>query len=210
MPSALSGGQQQRIALARCIVYEPSIILMDEPLGALDKKLREQMQLEIKGLHEQLGVTVLYVTHDQEEAMVMSDRICLLNAGEIEQVGPPDEMYFSPRTQFAAAFLGESNIVSGYVHHCNGTLAEIALPGGIGQGADPLPALGRAGGPLHGAPRVRVRERRACRVGERGHRRGQGHHHVGQRQEVLRAGGGRAAGLRESAHPPLANVVQAR
>ncbi len=113
--SALSGGQQQRIALARCIVYEPSIILMDEPLGALDKKLREQMQLEIKNLHNQLGITVLYVTHDQEEAMVMSDKICLFNRGSIEQVGSPEEMYFAPQTKFAASFLGESNILSGRV-----------------------------------------------------------------------------------------------
>lgn len=113
--SALSGGQQQRIALARCIVYEPSIILMDEPLGALDKKLREQMQLEIKNLHNQLGITVLYVTHDQEEAMVMSDKICLFNKGSIEQVGSPEEMYFAPQTKFAASFLGESNILSGRV-----------------------------------------------------------------------------------------------
>ena len=110
--SALSGGQQQRIALARCIVYEPSIILMDEPLGALDKKLREEMQLEIKDLHKQIGITVLYVTHDQEEAMVMSDKICLFNAGSIEQVGSPEEMYFAPRSKFAASFLGESNILS--------------------------------------------------------------------------------------------------
>ena len=113
--SALSGGQQQRIALARCIVYEPSIILMDEPLGALDKKLREEMQLEIKHLHEQLGITVLYVTHDQEEAMVMSDKICLFNEGSIEQVGSPEEMYFTPRSKFAASFLGESNILSASV-----------------------------------------------------------------------------------------------
>ena len=113
--SALSGGQQQRIALARCIVYEPSIILMDEPLGALDKKLREEMQLEIKELHNQLGITVLYVTHDQEEAMVMSDKICLFNEGSIEQVGSPEEMYFSPRSKFAASFLGESNILSASV-----------------------------------------------------------------------------------------------
>ena len=111
LPSALSGGQQQRVALARCIVYEPSIILMDEPLGALDKRLRDQMQLEIKALHEQLGITVLYVTHDQDEAMVMSDRICLFNEGSIEQLGPPDELYFAPRTRFAASFLGESNII---------------------------------------------------------------------------------------------------
>ena len=110
LPRALSGGQQQRIALARCMVYKPSIILMDEPLGALDKKLRDQMQLEIKQLHAELRITVLYVSHDQEEAMIMSDRICLMRDGHIEQIGTPDELYFQPRTRFAAEFLGESNV----------------------------------------------------------------------------------------------------
>ena len=127
--SALSGGQQQRIALARCIVYEPSIILMDEPLGALDKKLREEMQLEIKHLHEQLGITVLYVTHDQEEAMVMSDKICLFNEGSIEQVGSPEEMYFAPRTQFAASFLGESNILTASLKGTDNDLAILDFQG---------------------------------------------------------------------------------
>jgi putative spermidine/putrescine transport system ATP-binding protein len=110
-PRELSGGQQQRIAIARCIVYNPDLILMDEPLGALDKKLRDQMQLEIKRLHGSLGVTVLYVTHDQEEALVMSDRICLMNAGRIEQLGAPHELYFQPKSVFAADFLGDSNIL---------------------------------------------------------------------------------------------------
>ncbi|SMF59285.1 putative spermidine/putrescine transport system ATP-binding protein [Xaviernesmea oryzae] len=107
----LSGGQQQRIALARAFVANPSIILMDEPLGALDKKLRDHLQLEIKRLHERLGMTVLYVTHDQEEAMVMSDRICLMNQGRIEQIGTPDELYFQPKSLFAADFLGEANLI---------------------------------------------------------------------------------------------------
>ncbi len=115
LPRQLSGGQQQRVALARCVVYRPSIVLMDEPLGALDKKLRDQMQLEIKHLHTQLGITVLYVTHDQEEAMIMSDRICLMNEGRIEQIGAPAELYFRPRTVFAADFLGESNILDATV-----------------------------------------------------------------------------------------------
>ena len=110
LPNELSGGQQQRIALARCMVYEPSIILMDEPLGALDKKLRDQMQLEIKRLHTRLGITILYVTHDQEEAMIMSDKICLLNNAKIEQIGTPADLYFRPRSEFAASFLGESNM----------------------------------------------------------------------------------------------------
>jgi putative spermidine/putrescine transport system ATP-binding protein len=115
LPRALSGGQQQRIALARCMVYRPSIILMDEPLGALDRQLRDHMQLEIKELHGRLGITVLYVTHDQEEAMAMSDRICLMNNGRIEQIGTPRELYFRPRTMFVAQFLGESNILEGTV-----------------------------------------------------------------------------------------------
>lgn len=110
-PRALSGGQQQRIALARSIVYAPSIILMDEPLGALDKRLRDQLQIEIKNIHKSLGTTILYVTHDQQETLTMSDRICLMNHGRIEQVGTPAELYFSPETEFGAVFLGESNIV---------------------------------------------------------------------------------------------------
>ena len=114
-PSRLSGGQQQRIALARCFVYEPSIILMDEPLGALDKKLRDSLQREIKHLHDNLGITVIYVTHDQEEAMVMSDRVCLMNEGRIEQIGSPSELYFQPKSIFAADFLGESNLFAGKV-----------------------------------------------------------------------------------------------
>ena len=111
LPRELSGGQQQRIALARCMVYRPSIILMDEPLGALDRKLRDHMQIEIKHLHKQLGITALYVTHDQEEALAMSDRICLMNAGRIEQIGTPEDLYFRPRTEFVADFLGESNLI---------------------------------------------------------------------------------------------------
>ena len=125
LPRALSGGQQQRIALARCIVYRPSIVLMDEPLGALDKKLRDQMKLEIKHLHTELGITVLYVTHDQEEAMIMSDRVCLMNDARIEQLGTPDELYFRPRTVFAADFLGESNILAATVVGVEGAWATL-------------------------------------------------------------------------------------
>ena len=110
-PKELSGGQQQRIAIARCLVYSPSLVLMDEPLGALDKKLREQMQLEIKRLHTLLGMTILYVTHDQEEALVMSDRICLMRNGHIEQLDTANDLYFRPKTVFAADFLGKSNLL---------------------------------------------------------------------------------------------------
>jgi putative spermidine/putrescine transport system ATP-binding protein len=111
-PRELSGGQQQRIALARCMVYRPSIILMDEPLGALDRRLRDRMQIEIKHLQKKMGITVLYVTHDQDEAMSMSDRICLMNNAKIEQIGTPTETYFSPMTIFAAEFLGDSNLLN--------------------------------------------------------------------------------------------------
>jgi putative spermidine/putrescine transport system ATP-binding protein len=115
MPRALSGGQQQRVALARCFVYQPSIILMDEPLGALDKKLREHMQIEIKRLHRDTGVTIIYVTHDQEEALALSDRICLMNQARIEQIGTPQEIYERPATAFAADFIGISTIFHGTV-----------------------------------------------------------------------------------------------
>ena len=128
LPRALSGGQQQRIALARCIVFRPSLILMDEPLGALDKKLRDQLQLEIKHLHKQLGTTILYVTHDQQEALTMSDRICLMNGGRIEQLGAPEELYFRPSTVFAADFLGESNIFPATVASVSGGVASLRSP----------------------------------------------------------------------------------
>lgn len=113
LPSALSGGQQQRVALARCFVYQPSVILMDEPLGALDRKLRESMQIEIKRLHRDTGATIIFVTHDQEEALALSDRICVMNDARIEQVGTPREIYERPRTAFAADFVGISNILRG-------------------------------------------------------------------------------------------------
>jgi putative spermidine/putrescine transport system ATP-binding protein len=122
-PRELSGGQQQRIALARAIVYNPSIILMDEPLGALDKKLREQMQLELKRIHTELGITMLYVTHDQEEALTMSDRIILLNEGQIEQMGEPDHLYFNPNGLFSADFLGDSNMLDATVESGGETTA---------------------------------------------------------------------------------------
>jgi putative spermidine/putrescine transport system ATP-binding protein len=140
-PGELSGGQQQRIALARAFVYEPSIILMDEPLGALDKKLRDHLQLEIKHLHEQLGVTIMYVTHDQEEAMVMSDRICLMNDARIEQIGAPEDLYFRPMTVFAADFLGESNLVDGVVREMNESGAAIEIDGTGVTRALPNPGL---------------------------------------------------------------------
>ncbi len=113
MPAQLSGGQQQRVALARAIVFRPRVLLMDEPLGALDKGLREQLQLEIKRLQRELGITVIFVTHDQEEALVMSDRIALLRDGAVVQVGTPEELYEEPAELYTAEFLGESNVFRG-------------------------------------------------------------------------------------------------
>ncbi|WP_131104650.1 ABC transporter ATP-binding protein [Ornithinimicrobium sufpigmenti] len=110
-PDQLSGGQQQRVALARALVYRPKVLLMDEPLAALDRKLREQVQLELRRLHKELGITVLYVTHDQEEAMVMSDRVCVMRDGRLLQVGRPTELYDDPIDSFVAGFLGRSNFL---------------------------------------------------------------------------------------------------
>ncbi len=110
-PSALSGGQQQRVALARALVLEPKVLLLDEPLAALDLKLRKQMQTELKALQQRLGISFVFVTHDQEEALTMSDRIVVMNAGRIEQIGEPQEIYERPRTQFVAGFIGDSNIL---------------------------------------------------------------------------------------------------
>lgn len=116
----LSGGQQQRVALARAIVFHPSIVLMDEPLGALDKNLRYHMQVELKELQQRLGMTVIYVTHDQEEAMNLSDRIMVMNHGRVEQVGTPNEVYENPRTAFVARFLGEANLIKVIVKESHG------------------------------------------------------------------------------------------
>ncbi len=110
-PRQLSGGQQQRVAIARAVIFRPRVLLMDEPLSALDKKLREEMQYEIKGLHERLGITFVYVTHDQQEALVMSDRIVVMEGGRIAQVGTPGEIYDRPANRFVAAFIGESNFL---------------------------------------------------------------------------------------------------
>jgi ABC-type Fe3+/spermidine/putrescine transport system ATPase subunit len=112
-PRQLSGGQQQRIALARALVYEPQLLLMDEPLGALDKKLREEMQVELRTLQQGLGITTLYVTHDQEEAMALSDRVVVMRDGRIEQEGTPADLYERPRTRFVADFIGAANCLEG-------------------------------------------------------------------------------------------------
>ena len=144
-PRQLSGGQQQRIAVARALVFNPRVLLMDEPLGALDKQLRESLQLEIKSLHDQLGVTIVYVTHDQQEALVMSDRIAVMNDGRIEQIGSPVELYDQPQSRFVASFIGESNFLSGRVLSCENGKCLVEI-GGVATLSAPEMAGAASGG----------------------------------------------------------------
>ncbi len=130
-PQELSGGQQQRVALARALVFDPPVLLMDEPLGALDRQLREHMQVELKHLQQQLGITVLYVTHDQEEALVMSDLVVVMNHGRIEQVGSPEEVYEAPANTFVASFLGESNFLDGEITEVRDTTCVVKTGTGM-------------------------------------------------------------------------------
>jgi len=129
-PAQMSGGQQQRVALARALVNRPKVLLLDEPLGALDLKLRKQMQLELKRIKDEVGITFTYVTHDQEEAMTMSDRLAVMRLGRIEQIGPPEEVYERPQTEFVASFLGASNLLNGELKERNDGVAAILLAGG--------------------------------------------------------------------------------
>jgi spermidine/putrescine ABC transporter ATP-binding subunit len=129
-PGQLSGGQRQRVALARAIVNRPRVLLLDEPLGALDLKLRQQMQIELKRIQEEVGITFVYVTHDQEEALTMSDRIAVMNRGVIEQVADPETVYERPATTFVAGFIGVSNLMPGEVVSSNGAGAELKLDAG--------------------------------------------------------------------------------
>ena len=128
-PRELSGGQQQRVALARGLVFNPDVLLLDEPLGALDKNLREQMQVEIKRIHREVGITMIYVTHDQTEAMTMSDRIAVFSDGRLEQVGAPLEVYNRPVNRFVGEFIGDSNFFAGRIDPATPDIVEIA---GIG------------------------------------------------------------------------------
>jgi spermidine/putrescine transport system ATP-binding protein len=130
-PAQLSGGQQQRVALARAIVNKPAVLLLDEPLGALDLKLRRQMQVELKRIQTEVGLTFVHVTHDQEEAMTMADTIAVMNAGHIEQLGAPADLYENPTTTFAANFLGQSNLIRATVKERVGDMVAIALPTGV-------------------------------------------------------------------------------
>jgi len=137
-PAQLSGGQQQRIALARALVFEADLVLMDEPLGALDKQLREHMQFEIKRIADNLGITVVYVTHDQTEALTMSDRVAVFNDGRIQQLAPPDKLYESPENSFVAQFIGENNTMEGVVTKISGDHCEVRLDDGEVIGAKPV------------------------------------------------------------------------
>ena len=130
-PAQLSGGQQQRVALARALVFEPSLVLMDEPLGALDRKLREHMQIELKQLHDMLGITILYVTHDQAEALTMSDRIAVFHGGTVVQLGTPDELYNAPADAFVASFIGDNNLFDGVVEDVHDGICRVRLEGGL-------------------------------------------------------------------------------
>lgn len=129
-PQELSGGQRQRVALARCLVLEPTLLLLDEPLGALDLKLREQMKVELKHLQKQFGTTFVYITHDQSEAMVMSDQVAVMRDGRFDQVAPPEELYREPATPFVAGFVGDNNRLSGVLVAVRDNLAEIRLDDG--------------------------------------------------------------------------------
>ncbi|WP_082474211.1 ABC transporter ATP-binding protein [Curtobacterium sp. Leaf261] len=144
-PAQLSGGMQQRVALARAVVNRPALLLLDEPLGALDLKLRRQMQLELKSIQGEVGLTFLHVTHDQEEAMTMADTVAVMNRGRIEQMGAPEELYELPRTAFVANFLGQSNLFPGTVRGTDGALLVVETPAGvIGIPADRAEAAGTA------------------------------------------------------------------
>src|SRR5450830_1476194 len=129
-PGQLSGGQQQRVALARALVFDPQLVLMDEPLGALDKQLREHMQLELKALHKRLGVTFVYVTHDQSEALTMSDRVAVFDQGVIQQLAPVEDLYEFPENQFVASFIGDNNRFKASVEAVDGERCTIRLPDG--------------------------------------------------------------------------------
>ena len=153
MPSQLSGGQKQRIAIARAIVARPSVLLLDEPLGALDLQLRRKMQSELKALQKQLGLTFVYITHDQEEALNMSDRIAVMKEGRFQQIGTPSQIYDNPRTSYVAEFVGEANLLKGRVRQVDGEILEASFPGGCariraGQGkwkaGDPVTAALRS------------------------------------------------------------------
>ncbi|PWC29583.1 ABC transporter ATP-binding protein [Teichococcus aestuarii] len=156
-PAQLSGGQQQRVAIARAIVYQPRVLLMDEPLSALDKNLREEMQIEIKHLQQRIGITVIFVTHDQTEALTMADRIAVLDHGRLQQLGTPRDLYEAPQTAFVAGFIGETNFCEGQLAQAaaSGESVTVALTGG-----GSLPAIAAEALPAGGRIKVALRPER--------------------------------------------------
>ncbi|MGS1096693.1 ABC transporter ATP-binding protein (plasmid) [Aquamicrobium terrae] len=154
-PAQLSGGQQQRVAVARALVFDPKLVLMDEPLGALDKQLREQMQYEIKRIHERLGVTIVYVTHDQAEALTMSDTIAVFNFGKIQQLAKPAEVYETPSNSFVAQFIGENNMLPGTIVERSGNLCKVMLANG-----DTIAAMAVTDAQAGGATQLSLRPER--------------------------------------------------
>ena len=155
-PNELSGGQQQRVAIARALVFEPSLVLMDEPLGALDRRLREEMQYEIRRIQRALGITVVYVTHDQQEAMVMSDRVAVFRRGRIEQVAVPETLYEEPERPFVASFIGENNMLRGRVLNVEKDIARVHVGGQIVQAFQVAPC--KPGDPVI----LSIRPERVC------------------------------------------------
>jgi putative spermidine/putrescine transport system ATP-binding protein len=147
-PGQLSGGQQQRVAFARAIVFKPPLLLMDEPLGALDRQLRKEVQYELKRIQKRLGLTVVYVTHDQDEALFLSDTIAIMENGKIAQAGAPPELYESPTSRFVAEFLGESNFISGRLAAISDRRASVTLPDGATVTGRPIGVQGDEGAPV--------------------------------------------------------------
>jgi len=205
LPGELSGGQQQRVALARALVFEPPVLLMDEPLGALDKKLRDAMQKEIKQLQMALGITTIYVTHDQEEALTMSDRIVVMNQGRIAQVGSPQEVYERPASRFVADFMGATNFLRGEVLE-PGTPMIVRTRSGTRIAVESSRRWGRGDGVLMVIRPERVRVRPV--TGEEGVARGRVRDVVytgGARRYDIDLGDGEALAALELNHggPPL-------
>ena len=157
MPGQMSGGQQQRVALARALAYDPPVLLMDEPLSALDKKLREEIQIEIRRIHRETGVTILYVTHDQEEALRLSDRIAVFNRGRIEQVGSGRDLYHNPATRFVAGFIGDSNFLDTAEVAVSGDRGRVVFPDGTAMADLPVHSSAPAHGGGATAAQVMVR-----------------------------------------------------
>ena len=190
-PPQMSGGQQQRVALARALVNQPKVLLLDEPLGALDLKLRKKMQLELKRIQQEVGITFIYVTHDQEEAMTMSDRLAVMRHGKIEQLGEPEFVYENPATEFVAGFLGASNLLEGEVKESNDGMSTVSLTSGgsvtVPNARIPADAGNRLKvGVRPGEGRDRSRQRHPR--GQERHRRDGHDDHVHRRQPPVQGG----------------------